>query len=78
LEGGCQVPIGALATVEGDALVLQGMVASLDGRELLRDFISGSVTRPEAAGQELARKLLDRGARSILQEVRFKGGNFRR
>ncbi|QGP93616.1 Porphobilinogen deaminase [Neomoorella glycerini] len=78
LEGGCQVPIGALATVEGEALVLQGMVASLDGRQVLRDYVSGSTANPEAAGQELARKLLARGAGAILQEVRLKGGNFHR
>ncbi|MGI9862578.1 hydroxymethylbilane synthase [Moorella naiadis] len=74
LEGGCQVPIGALATVEDEALVVQGMVASLDGREMLRDIASGSTRDPETAGRELARKLLVQGAGEILQEVRAKGG----
>ncbi|MFZ5592403.1 MAG: hydroxymethylbilane synthase, partial [Bacillota bacterium] len=37
LEGGCQVPIGALGQVQGEQLTLQGVVASLDGRELVRD-----------------------------------------
>jgi hydroxymethylbilane synthase len=78
LEGGCQVPIGALAAVEGEALVLQGMVASLDGRQLLRDFVSGSTFNPEAAGQELARKMVARGAGAILQEVRSYSGNSHR
>ncbi|MDN5345063.1 MAG: hydroxymethylbilane synthase [Clostridia bacterium] len=78
LEGGCQIPIGALATVEGDALVLQGMVASLDGRQVIRDIASGGTAHPETAGQELASKLLARGAGAILQEVRNKGGNSHR
>ncbi|PRR71179.1 hydroxymethylbilane synthase [Neomoorella humiferrea] len=75
LEGGCQVPIGALATVEGEAMIIQGMVASLDGRRVLRDFVSAATSAPEAAGRELARKLLDRGAGTILEEVKLKGGN---
>ncbi|WP_258360549.1 hydroxymethylbilane synthase [Moorella sulfitireducens (nom. illeg.)] len=75
LEGGCQVPIGALAVVESESLVLMGMVASLDGRKVLRDFISGSTANPEASGRELARKLLARGADALLQEVRLKSGN---
>lgn len=76
LEGGCQVPIAALATVEDTALVLQGMVASLDGREMLRDIASGSTRDPEAAGRELARKLLARGAGEILQEVKAQSGKY--
>lgn len=75
LEGGCQVPIGALATVEGEAMIIQGMVASLDGRRVLRDFVSAATSAPEAAGRELARKLLARGAGTILEEVKLKGGN---
>ncbi|WP_338835020.1 Porphobilinogen deaminase [Moorella humiferrea] len=75
LEGGCQVPIGALATVEGEAMIIQGMVASLDGRRVLRDFVCAATSAPEAAGRELARKLLDRGAGTILEEVKLKGGN---
>ncbi|MDN5347788.1 MAG: hydroxymethylbilane synthase [Clostridia bacterium] len=70
LEGGCQVPIGALGQVEGDCLLLQGMVASLDGRRMLRDFITAPASRPEEAGKRLAEKLLSQGADAILAEVR--------
>jgi hydroxymethylbilane synthase len=70
LEGGCQVPIAALGRVEGDCLLLQGMVASLDGRELLRDLETGLASRPEEVGKRLAAKLLKRGAEPILKGVR--------
>ncbi|MCG0277854.1 MAG: hydroxymethylbilane synthase [Thermanaeromonas sp.] len=74
LEGGCQVPIAALGRAEGSCLILEGMVASLDGRELLRDVEAGSVSRPEEVGKRLAAKLLKRGARAILEGVRRSYG----
>ncbi|MGI9952946.1 hydroxymethylbilane synthase [Moorellaceae bacterium AZ2] len=74
LEGGCQVPIGALGRAEGDCLLLEGMVASPDGRELVRDVETGSLYRPEEVGRRLAAKLLKRGAESILRGVRGNNG----
>lgn len=74
LEGGCQVPIGALGRPEGDHLVLEGMVASQDGRELLRETETGFLHRPEEVGKRLAEKLLKRGADSILRGVRSSHG----
>ncbi|MFZ5641098.1 MAG: hydroxymethylbilane synthase [Bacillota bacterium] len=70
LEGGCQIPIGALGRVEEGRLTLQGLVASLDGRELIRDTVSGPAENAAALGQELADKLIARGADKILKEVR--------
>lgn len=70
LEGGCQIPIGALGRVEEGRLTLQGLVASLDGRELIRDTVSGPAENAAALGQELADKLIARGADRILKEVR--------
>lgn len=70
LEGGCQIPIGALGTVEGDTLTLQGIVASLDGKELLRSSISGPVEEAAALGEKLAQTLIGMGADKILQSVR--------
>ncbi len=70
LEGGCQVPIGALGLVEGNNVRLEGMVASLDGTEVLRDSAEAPASDPEAAGDELAEKVLAAGAEEILQEIR--------
>jgi hydroxymethylbilane synthase len=70
LEGGCQVPIGALAVTEGDELLLDGFVASLDGATYLRDIARGPVDEPEAVGQTLAARLRKLGADDVLSEVR--------
>ena len=69
LEGGCQVPIGVNSRIEGDELVLTGMVASLDGERLIRDGARGAQTDPEAIGMALAHTLKAQGAGEILEEI---------
>ena len=69
LEGGCQVPIGVNTSFEADDLVLTGMVASLDGKRLIRNQSRGSRTNPEAIGIDLANQLKSQGAGEILQEI---------
>jgi len=69
LEGGCQVPIGGHAQVRGASVALTGLVASLDGRTLYRETLQAPCEEAERLGRELARELLDRGARTILEEV---------
>ena len=69
LEGGCQVPIGAYATVDGDNLWLRGLVGSVDGSQILRDQVRGHVNEAEQLGIELAEKLLAQGADKILAQV---------
>jgi len=69
LGGGCQVPIGAYATVHGDRLRLLGVVASPDGAEVIRGEIDGPVSDAESLGRKLGGDLLERGARGILEAV---------
>jgi hydroxymethylbilane synthase len=69
LEGGCQVPIGAHATIEGDTVTLTGLIASVDGREILQDRISGPPAEAAGLGTTLADKLLAMGGRKILDDV---------
>jgi hydroxymethylbilane synthase len=69
LEGGCQVPIGVNTVVEGDQLILTGMVATLDGQTLIKDTVSGPAAAAEQLGKDLAVKLCDQGARAILDEI---------
>jgi hydroxymethylbilane synthase len=75
LEGGCQVPVGAHAMLDATgALHLIGLVASLDGRRSVRREIRAQAATAEAAaacGVDLARTLLDAGAREILSEIRL-------
>ncbi|MEW6541751.1 MAG: hydroxymethylbilane synthase [Bacillota bacterium] len=70
LEGGCQVPVGALGRLRDGRLVLEAVVASLDGTELVRSQESGPADRPEALGDSLAARLLEMGAAGILARVR--------
>ena len=69
LQGGCQVPIGAYAELEGDQLWLRGLVGSADGRQILRAECRGAASAPEALGQALADQLLAQGAAHLLSEV---------
>jgi hydroxymethylbilane synthase len=73
LEGGCQVPIGVNSRFEGPdtigELVLTGMVASLDGRRLIRDQARGPQEDPEVIGIALAHTLRRQGAGEILEEI---------
>jgi len=67
LGGGCQVPIGAFAEVNGDEIQLVGVVARPDGTTVIRETRTG--TDPQKLGQELGQSLLNRGGREILSEV---------
>ncbi|HEY9863287.1 MAG TPA: hydroxymethylbilane synthase [Candidatus Obscuribacterales bacterium] len=69
LEGGCQVPIGVNTVIEGDQLTLVGMVASLDGKRLIKDTVIGNSNDAENLGIQLAHKLKDQGAQEILNEI---------
>lgn len=69
LEGGCQVPIGVNTTVDGDTLTVVGMVASLDGKQLLKDIVTGKKQDSEQLGKDLAAKLREQGAGEILAKI---------
>jgi hydroxymethylbilane synthase len=69
LEGGCQVPIGVNTQLENDILTLTGLVASLDGQQLLKESISGPAPQAEQLGEDLAQKLRKEGAGEILAAI---------
>jgi hydroxymethylbilane synthase len=69
LEGGCQVPIAAHARLEGDRILLDGLVAGVDGNRVIRDRIQGQAQDGEALGIQLAERLLSLGAAEILKEI---------
>ncbi len=69
LGGGCQVPIGAYAEVESGALRLVAVVASPDGKQLIRGQSEGPAGEATAIGAFLGEDLLNRGAREILEAV---------
>jgi hydroxymethylbilane synthase len=69
LEGGCQVPIGALAEVKSNGLYLDAMAGSLDGSVTFRKKMRGSKNNSEKLGKSLAKDLLKAGAKSVLQDI---------
>jgi hydroxymethylbilane synthase len=74
LEGGCQVPIGCYAELEGDQVWLRGLVGRPDGTKVLRDEIRGPAAEAEALGIQLADRLLAAGADTILADVYAERG----
>jgi len=69
LEGGCQVPIGSFAILEGEELYLRGLVGSADGKTMLTADVRGQASDFENLGESLAQQLLDKGADAILKQV---------
>lgn len=69
LEGGCQVPIGGYAELQGDTLWLRGLVASEDGRQVLRAEAKAPRQDAEKLGVAVAEELLAQGAGKILAAV---------
>ncbi|HET8549383.1 MAG TPA: hydroxymethylbilane synthase [Bryobacteraceae bacterium] len=69
LGGGCQVPVGAHATVGNGRMHLRAVVASQDGKRIVRDELEGSSRDATRLGTELGKRLLGSGAREILAEV---------
>ena len=70
VEGGCQVPVGVFAEMDAAGqLRVEAVIASVDGRQLLRDQHSGDPGAAAALGQELADRLLAQGGREILQQI---------
>lgn len=71
-EGGCQIPIGAQGKIENNKIILEALVASLDGKELVRDSIISDINDPEKAGIDLAEVLSKQGAGEILKGIRLE------
>ncbi len=70
LEGGCQVPIGALAVPNGEGAVLHGMIADISGERVVRGSIPLDLDDPALCGVRLANKLRGEGATEILEGLR--------
>lgn len=67
LQGGCQVPLGALAHLAGNEIHIEAAVFSVDGREFVRRDSRGSVANPAAVGKRLGEIFIGAGADKILR-----------
>ena len=70
LEGGCQVPIGAYARIEGDRMVMDGFVGSVGGETIIRTQLDGPADQPLQLGERMVAKLREMGADEVLAQVR--------
>jgi hydroxymethylbilane synthase len=70
LEGGCQVPIGALVSAVDGQPTLYGMLADLSGRHIVRGSRRFDPLDPESTGEALAAGIRSRGGASLLVELR--------
>lgn len=68
LGGGCNLPLAAYGTVDNSELRLEGMVASIEGRRMLREKVVGDAKHPGKVGELLAERMLGLGAAEILSE----------
>jgi len=69
LQGGCQVPIGAYAWIEGDRIKIKGFISDLEGERFLEGYEEGSLQKAEEVGKRLAQRLLREGGEEILREI---------
>ena len=72
LQGGCQVPIGAYSEIEDGKIILHGIIASLDGKRIVRDKAESVLEEKECKnlGIKLAEMLLQNGGKEILENIR--------
>jgi hydroxymethylbilane synthase len=70
LGGSCQSPIAGFARIEGEGVMLEGLVAEPDGSRIIRDSLSGPKTDAVRIGEALAERMLEAGARVLLSGLR--------
>ena len=67
LEGGCQVPIGISARLQGDEISIDAIVGLPDGSKFIKDSLKTSKDKFQSVGKELAHKFIEKGARELLK-----------
>lgn len=69
LEGGCQVPIASFSKLEDGTLTLEGLVGEPDGSKIIRHTLQDKAENRILLGEKLARTILDKGAKEILERL---------
>ena len=70
LEGGCQVPIAAYGKIEKNTFTLCGLVATVDGKTVIKETLSGPKDSSEIIGVKLADRLVGMGAKTIMENLK--------
>jgi hydroxymethylbilane synthase len=69
VEGSCEVPLGAHASVAGDRVCLEAFLGMPDGSRLVRERIEGAAGAAESLGRQLGERLLAQGGRAVLDAL---------
>lgn len=69
VEGGCQVPVGVYAAVEENILLVRAVIATVDGKTVIKDQISGTAAEAQVLGRKLAGRMLNAGGREIMETL---------
>ncbi len=69
LDGSCRTPIAALAVLDGDEIVLRGLIAKPDGTEVLTNEMRGPISDPDGLGTKAGQELKDRAGADFLAEA---------
>jgi hydroxymethylbilane synthase len=75
LEGGCSIPVFALATLVKESLTLRGGIISLDGQNRISLEVSGKVGQAEDLGEKLAQLVFAEGGKQILEDIKKSQAN---
>ncbi len=74
LGGGCQIPVAALASIEGERISITGVVCDPEGETLIRVEATGAIGAAASVGAEAARSAVEKGAAEILAAVERAAG----
>jgi len=70
MHGGCSIPLGVYARIIGKRLVIDAMIADIEGKNLIKRSCSGPVSQSRDCAQKLAEKLLETGGKEILEQIK--------
>jgi len=73
IEGSCHIPVACFAKIVNNKIVLTALVASEDGRELIKEQVVSPFDQVKNSGKALADKLLEKGGRKILENLNING-----
>ncbi len=73
LHGGCSIPLGVYASLAGDTMQLDAMIADMEGQNYIRHALSTPLNEASVRARQLAQHLLARGGQAILDDIRHNG-----
>ena len=69
IEGSCHIPVACFGKIQDDKVILTAVVASENGKELIKEQIISSINKVEHSGKALADQVLEKGGRKILEQL---------